>query len=248
MKMKRNKRNKFDTPENRRRAEQAVNVLLAKPQFRSAIEELRIKWGINTDNPKRKQNLKKMDDRDFVYADSSREKDPDFGIMVQPNSSYFQDMFELLKRFRLDRHHMPLVWKLAKYGDVGQVHALYADRIPFVTFKPPEKDWDTQPRIVIELRTNSTLQDVKKVWNKVEQMRKLFNLKSPKFKLWENFDRDNELYELYMSGKSFSEICLEMDKKYGTKTEDGMTETHARKIITTFRKRLGLNNDKRARE
>lgn len=173
---------------------------------------------------------------EFSYADAPQEGDPDFGIMVQPNSPYFQDMFPLLRRFQLDRHLMPLVWKLAKYGKVERADVLYVERMPLISFKKPEKDWDTLPKIVIELRTHSTLQDVKKVWRTVEQYRKMFKLKVPKFKLWKNFERDSRVYELYSQGKTLGEI----DKAINAEYKDDLDYGNIKKIVSTYRKKMGL--------
>ncbi|OHB09390.1 MAG: hypothetical protein A3I86_01615 [Candidatus Zambryskibacteria bacterium RIFCSPLOWO2_02_FULL_39_14] len=238
MKMKEKKTNKFDTPQNRRKAEQALKLLLVKPGFQNAVEELRVKWGINKDNPNREQNLKKLTTGEFVYKDTpgGRDRDPDWHIVSQPNSPLYQDMFKLLERFRIDRYLMPAVFKLAKHGDVGDVDWLYAETMPLVTFKKPEKDWDTQPRIVIELRTNSTFQDVKKIWRNVEQYRKMFKLKTPKFKLWKNFDRDSKIYLLHTQGKNIGEIYRTLLQEDKTDLDFG----NIKKIVSTYRKKLGL--------
>ena len=243
MKMKEKKTNKFDTPQNRRKAEQTLKLLLVKPDFQDAVEEVRVKWGINKSNRNREQNLKKLTAGEFVYKDTSegRDGDPDWHIISQPNSPLYQDMFKLLERFRIDRYLMPAVFKLAKHGDVGDVDWLYAETMPLVTFKKPEKDWDTQPRIVIELRTNSTLQDVKKIWRNVEQYRKMFKLKTPKFKLWKNFDRDSRIYELYLQGKTLGEIDKVINEEYGADLQYG----NIKKVVSSFKKKFGLNDKKK---
>ena len=58
----------------------------------------------------------------------------------------------------------------------------------------------------------------------------------PKFRKWENFDRDSKIYNLYIQGRTISEIWSIILKENETDLDFG----NIKKIISSFPKKAGF--------
>ncbi len=223
------------------KSKRAVQQLLANPEFQKEIETFRIKWGIELNNPQRIENIKKLRSNAFVYSDklSSQASDDDFLIVYQDNKEYYQDLAAILKKFKLDIFYwIVFAWKYAKYNTQEPIE-MYSETIPYIRLGRSEFD-NKMPKIVIELGSNSTLRDVKNAWCRVQELREMLKLKPHKFQEWENFDRDLKIYRLYENGKSIAEISTILQEEDGVDLDYG----NIKKIVTTFRQRVGLKKNK----
>jgi len=219
------------------KAKKVIQRLLANPEFQKDVELFRIKWGVEPKNPKRLENLKKLDAHGFKYANNpEKPSNDDFLILFAQREPYYQDVTKIADRFRLDRTYwLGFVWRYIKYG-IAEPLEIASETIPFVRPGRSIDDWGKMPRIIIELGRNSTLRDVKAVWHYVEELRRTFKLELPKFKEWKNFDRDFKIYQLAEQGKSIGEIWLAFKQQEGVDLDFGQIK----KIVSEFPKKAGL--------
>lgn len=217
------------------KAEQSMKLLLANPKFKTAVDVLRIKWGVYVKDPQRNDNIKKLE-----KAHSSPWKhqdvdigDPDARIHDYPDSPYYKDLLQLMRRFKLDKNYwLAVLWQYVRTGEYKRGD-FYSEAVPIIKFQKDEDGYI--PKIALEIGRSTTLKDVKEAWHRVEELKKLIYVKQPKFKLWKNFERDSKVYALSEQGATIEEISSEL-KKDGYDLDYG----NIKKIVSTYRKKLGL--------
>ena len=218
------------------KAGQAMKLLLANLKFKTAVDALRIKWGVYGKDPQRSENIKKL-----KKSHSSPWKYHDVGvgeldteIHNHPDSPYYKDLLNLMKRFKLDKNYwLAALWQYVRTGEYKQGD-FYSETIPIIKLQKDEDGY--LPKIALEIGRSTTLKDVKEAWYRVEELKKLIYGKQPKFKLWKNFERDSRAYELCLEGKTINEIDGILRKEYGADLDYG----NIKKIISTYRKKLEL--------
>lgn len=232
---------------NTTKAEQKLKLLLADKVFQLSVKRLREKWGVNRDNQNREQNAAKLDGRLINWGSNpelQRRIEEKRRQSTRPLVLFHYDILDLLRIFKLDSEYWyQLIWDYVVTGGIDERtkrHYLsYLDAAPVL--RPYTQPGTGKHKIIMEIGENTTLKDVKAIWRNVEEARKYLFPKRPKFKPWKNIERDAKLYALYLEGKSLATICNTIDKEYG----GDMTETNARKIITIYRKRFGLDDKKK---
>ena len=105
MKMKSKTLNEIWGRKESAKAEQAMKLLLANPKFKTAVDALRIKWGVYSKDPQRKENAKKLavsHSSPFKYHDDAKDVGiSDAEIHNYPDSPHYKDLLNLMKRFKL---------------------------------------------------------------------------------------------------------------------------------------------------
>lgn len=211
------------------------------------VKQLRVKWGVNSGNPKRDENMKKLVWRIFAeysYSKLQQGVRSGKGASTSPDVLFHNDIIELMRPFKLDREYWyNLIWDYVRTGSVDEYtkwhDILYLDSAPVLRFETQQGTG--KRKIIMEIGEHTTLKDVKAIWNRVEDIRKHLNPQRPKFKPWKNFERDSKVYALYLEDKILPEIANAIDKEYG----GDLTETNIRKIITTYKNRFGLLDGKK---
>ncbi len=217
------------------KAEQAMKLLLANPKFKTAVDSLRIKWGVYSKDPQRSENIKKLEkshSSPWAYSEEVIGT-PDVWIRKNQDSPYYKDLTNLARRFKLDKNYwLAVLWQYVRTGEYRQDN-LYAEAAPIVGMSRDEETG--MRRVTLLIGAGTTFKDVKAEWHNVEKMKK-FVYGRPKFKPWKNFERDSRAYELCLEGKTINEIDGILRKEYGADLDYG----NIKKIISTYRKKLEL--------
>jgi len=227
--------------DNIRKATQRAKLLFARADFQLEAEKLRRKWGVNVGNPNRDKNMQRFEVMRVVLPFKRTAKDRqmnDYPTLMQCN----KDLVDLMAKFKLDSQHwVVLLWEYVRTGKFDQEHLSFnlmsLDSKPRVYFviQPITK----KRKVVIELGDNTTLKDVKAAWREVEETRKQLRLVKSKFKEWKNFDRDTKIYLLSTQGRDITQIYRTLLQEDGIDLDFG----NIKKIISTYRKKLGLPKD-----
>lgn len=230
-----------NTPNNTRKAKQAIKTLFARPDFRLEVSKFQRKWGVEKDNPNREKNMQKLE---FLRVVLPVVKAGRRGMVMNNYPAfarYDEDLRELGAKFGLDYEHWSLVlWEYVRTGSESELlnhDSLQVDTAPKIQWNFKKIADKRRKRIIlIELGDNTTLKDVKAAWHQVEDMRRRFKMVKPKFKEWKNFERDKRAYELSAQRKTIAEIGGILRNEYGADLDYG----NIKKIVSTFRKKFGL--------
>jgi hypothetical protein len=109
-----------------------------------------------------------------------------------------------------------------------------SETAPLVHLAKDEETGET--KVLIEIAENTSINELKETWRIAEGLRKRIFPDRKKYKPWKNFDRDSKIYLLYEQENTITEISKKMLKEDGVDLDYG----NIKKIVTTYRKKLGL--------
>jgi ribosomal protein L31E len=146
------------------------------------------------------------------------------------NDLLFQEEIDKI----LDKYNLSEDWFFALCELVLDGRKLIIDR----NFNPDGLTIYSKPDdphfVYLRMGKNTTLEEVKEKWPRIEQqIKKIPGYKKPK-KEYRNFFRDYLIYNWRKRGMTYEEIAVKIDKEYPGKYE--MSISNVKKIVSKFKK------------
>ena len=217
----------------------AIKVLIANQVFQKEITQLRNKWSggeyqamLDAELAKERTRVARFNKHLRPHRRSHRL--PTSLSRPPSGSVFYSDILTLMQHFKLRKKlWIRFLWRYINNGkyDAADVPS---ETAPLVHLARDEETGET--KILIEIAENTTVNELKETWRRVDGLRKRIFPDRKKYKPQKNFERDRKIYSLYEKGLTIAEISTQMFKEDHADLDYG----NIKKIVTTYRKKLGL--------
>jgi hypothetical protein len=215
------------------RVRQRAQLIMANPNFQKEVLEIRRKFKIPLQGFKDEKLNEKWHDDFYASGDKYFEtvwqkRSPEIAKLRAAKK--FREANELQKQLNqetpinalriavkkiLKEYKLPLNWE-------HSIHRLILFNSIDLMWLPgnvtikEEMDQDTDlVKLFIGIDDSTTLEDIRRAWPIIKfHQKKLESYTKKKFQPIKNFERDQEVYNLKQSGKSYNEIADKLSKKY----------------------------------
>lgn len=236
------------------RQRQKIKVLTSKPNFISAIFELRKKWNIPKDGLENQELLdnwyQQLELNTQAYFDKELPKERKQLLKIK-NQGDHAGYRKLLSEFNNKVPKNAFLRDIKKLNKIQKLSPRWVDGVRrYLLTNDPDKmgifigpiittnfdlEFDTET-ISIEIDADTTLSDIKAIWPSVKSAQKNLRYKTQdKFQPLRQFDRNKKAYELHQQGMKYEEIAKDLstnEKEYGYEEVGKMIERYKKKVDT----------------
>ena len=237
------------------KASQRAKLLIANPEFKKEVKEIRNRFKIPQEGLNDQQNEKWHDDF-YILGDEYFEKvwlkrSPEIDrlknakklkeaneLQKQLNDEAPINAFRIAVKTILKKYKLPLNWahSIQRYILFNSIDLMW---LPGNVMINEEIDQDTNLiKLSIGIDDSTTLEDIKKSWQTIKfHQKRLESYTKKKFQPIPNLDRDKRAYELEQKGKSIDEIGEIINLEF----DDGLDNNQLNIAIKRYEKRLNIN-------